>query len=178
MDTNVDPASTMQVVNALIKANKDFDLLVIPGAGHGMGGAYGERKMNDFFVRNLLGASRRTGTGRLRSKLSRRKALDDDERNVVARLGAARVSLEVADDRAADVFGRRGPVLPHDGPEPAFGIVLARGVSSFGDAVGEKNGQVAGREARRADLIGRPGEHAQGESRVSRESASGRRRSK
>jgi dipeptidyl aminopeptidase/acylaminoacyl peptidase len=56
MDTNVDPASTMQVVNALIKANKVFDLLVIPGAGHGMGGAYGERKMYDFFVRNLLGA--------------------------------------------------------------------------------------------------------------------------
>ena len=56
MDTNVDPASTMQVVNALIKANKDFDLLVIPGGGHGWGGAYGERKMCDFFVRNLLGA--------------------------------------------------------------------------------------------------------------------------
>jgi dipeptidyl aminopeptidase/acylaminoacyl peptidase len=57
MDTNVDPASTMQVVNALIKANKVFDLLVIPGAGHGMGGAYGERKMYDFFVRSLLGAT-------------------------------------------------------------------------------------------------------------------------
>lgn len=55
MDTNVDPASTMQVVNALIKANKTFDLLVIPGGGHGMGGAYGERKRNDFFVHNLLG---------------------------------------------------------------------------------------------------------------------------
>ncbi len=37
MDTNVDPASTMQVVNALIKADKDFDLLVIPGGGHGIG---------------------------------------------------------------------------------------------------------------------------------------------
>ncbi len=55
MDTNVDPSSTMQVVNALIKANKVFDLLVIPGGGHGMGGAYGERKMFDFFVRNLIG---------------------------------------------------------------------------------------------------------------------------
>jgi dipeptidyl aminopeptidase/acylaminoacyl peptidase len=55
MDTNVDPASTMQVVNALIKANKTFDLLVVPGADHGMGGAYGERKRNDFFVHNLLG---------------------------------------------------------------------------------------------------------------------------
>jgi dipeptidyl aminopeptidase/acylaminoacyl peptidase len=55
MDTNVDPSSTMQVVNALIKADKTFDLLVIPGAGHGAGGAYGERKRNDFFVHHLLG---------------------------------------------------------------------------------------------------------------------------
>jgi dipeptidyl aminopeptidase/acylaminoacyl peptidase len=55
MDQNVDPASTYQVVNALIKANKTFDLLVIPGGGHGMGGAYGERKRNDFFVHTLLG---------------------------------------------------------------------------------------------------------------------------
>jgi len=55
MDTNVDPASTMQVVNALIRADKDFDLLVIPGAGHGAGGAYGERKRFDFFVKHLRG---------------------------------------------------------------------------------------------------------------------------
>jgi dipeptidyl aminopeptidase/acylaminoacyl peptidase len=55
MDTNVDPASTMQVVDALIKANKTFDLLVIPGGGHGPGGVYGERKRNDFFVHHLLG---------------------------------------------------------------------------------------------------------------------------
>jgi dipeptidyl aminopeptidase/acylaminoacyl peptidase len=45
MDTNVDPASTIQVVDALIKAYKTFDLLVIPGGGHGMGGAYGTRKL-------------------------------------------------------------------------------------------------------------------------------------
>jgi hypothetical protein len=43
----------MQVVNALIKANKVFDLLVIPGAGHSAGGEYGEKKRNDFFVRHL-----------------------------------------------------------------------------------------------------------------------------
>ena len=55
MDTNVDPASTMQVVDALIRADKDFDLLVIPGAGHGSGGAYGERKRFDFFVKHLRG---------------------------------------------------------------------------------------------------------------------------
>jgi dipeptidyl aminopeptidase/acylaminoacyl peptidase len=55
MDTNVDPSSTMQVVNQLVKHNKDFDLLYIPGAGHGSGGAYGEHKRFDFFVRHLLG---------------------------------------------------------------------------------------------------------------------------
>ncbi len=55
LDHNVDPASTMQVVHALIEADKDFDLVVVPGAGHGMGGAYGERRMRDFFVRELLG---------------------------------------------------------------------------------------------------------------------------
>jgi dipeptidyl aminopeptidase/acylaminoacyl peptidase len=55
LDNNVDPSSTMQVVNALIRADKDFDLLVIPGAGHGAGGAYGERKRYDFFMKHLRG---------------------------------------------------------------------------------------------------------------------------
>jgi dipeptidyl aminopeptidase/acylaminoacyl peptidase len=54
MDTNVPPESTMRFVDSLIKAGKDFDLLVIPGAGHGMGGAYGHRRMLDFFARHLL----------------------------------------------------------------------------------------------------------------------------
>jgi dipeptidyl aminopeptidase/acylaminoacyl peptidase len=57
MDSNVDPSSTMQVVNQLIKHDKDFDLLYIPGAGHGPGGAYGEHKRFDFFVRQLLGVT-------------------------------------------------------------------------------------------------------------------------
>ena len=55
LDDNVDPASTMQVVNALEKAGKDFELVVIPGAHHTMGEAFGEHKRNDFFVRHLLG---------------------------------------------------------------------------------------------------------------------------
>ena len=56
VDHNVDPASTMQVVDALIKANKDFEFVVFPGADHGAGGSpYGERRRRDFFVRNLLG---------------------------------------------------------------------------------------------------------------------------
>jgi dipeptidyl aminopeptidase/acylaminoacyl peptidase len=55
LDQNVDPASTMQVVNQLIRHNKEFDLLVIPGAGHGSGGAYGDHKRFDFFAKHLLG---------------------------------------------------------------------------------------------------------------------------
>jgi len=55
LDTNVDPSSTMQVVNRLVKANKDFELVVIPGADHTNGGAYGDHKRFDFFVRHLQG---------------------------------------------------------------------------------------------------------------------------
>ena len=55
LDDNVDPASTMQVVNALIKANKNFELVVLPGVGHSMGERFGEHKRYDFFVKELLG---------------------------------------------------------------------------------------------------------------------------
>ncbi|TDB67387.1 S9 family peptidase [Arundinibacter roseus] len=55
MDDNVDPASSLQLVNALVKADKDFDFLMIPNMGHSMGGAYGERKRRDYFVKHLLG---------------------------------------------------------------------------------------------------------------------------
>ncbi|MDE5934688.1 MAG: prolyl oligopeptidase family serine peptidase, partial [Muribaculaceae bacterium] len=57
MDDNVDPASTMQVADALIRAGKDFELVVIPGAHHTMGEDFGERKRYDFFVRHLLGVT-------------------------------------------------------------------------------------------------------------------------
>ena len=57
MDTNVDPSSTFQVVNQLVKHDKDFDLLVIPGASHTNGGAYGDHKRFDFFTRQLLGVN-------------------------------------------------------------------------------------------------------------------------
>ena len=61
MDTNVDPASTMQVVNALIKADEDFDLLVVPGSNHGAAdGPYASRRRADYFVRNLLGVEPRS----------------------------------------------------------------------------------------------------------------------
>ncbi len=55
MDTNVDPTSTFQVVNALMQANKKFDLLFVPGGGHGSGGLFGTRLQFDFFVHHLLG---------------------------------------------------------------------------------------------------------------------------
>jgi dipeptidyl aminopeptidase/acylaminoacyl peptidase len=60
LDKNVDPASTMQVANALIRANKDFELIVFPGGGHGAGESpYGQRRRADFFVRHLLGVEPR-----------------------------------------------------------------------------------------------------------------------
>ena len=67
MDRNVDPSSTMQVVNALIKARKSFDLLVIPGADHTNGGDYGDRRRWDFLVHHLLGVEppNRNATGSL-----------------------------------------------------------------------------------------------------------------
>lgn len=55
LDRNVDPASTLQVVDALVRADKDFELLVIPGAGHGSAESpYGKRRRMDFFVRHLM----------------------------------------------------------------------------------------------------------------------------
>lgn len=61
MDQNVDPASTMQVVNALVKADKDFDLLVMPGVSHGAArNPYANRRLQDFFVRHLLGVEPRS----------------------------------------------------------------------------------------------------------------------
>jgi len=60
LDRNVDPSSTLQVVNALIKADKDFDLLLVPGGGHGIAESpYGSRRRADFFVRHLLGVEPR-----------------------------------------------------------------------------------------------------------------------
>jgi dipeptidyl aminopeptidase/acylaminoacyl peptidase len=58
MDHNVDPSSTYQVADRLIKANKTFDLLVVPEADHGTRGPwtrYTNRNLFDYFVRNLLG---------------------------------------------------------------------------------------------------------------------------
>jgi dipeptidyl aminopeptidase/acylaminoacyl peptidase len=71
MDENVPPESTLRLVDALVKAGKDFDFLMVPGMGHSNGGPYGFRRLQDFFVRHLHG-------------------VEPPDRNAVApRLGAA-----------------------------------------------------------------------------------------
>ena len=58
MDDNVPPSNTLLVVDALVKANKDFDLVVFPNARHGYGvdAPYMMRRRWDYFVRWLLEA--------------------------------------------------------------------------------------------------------------------------
>jgi dipeptidyl-peptidase 4 len=57
MDDNVPPYNTYLVADALVKANKDFDLLIFPNARHGYGADsyYMMRRRWDYFVKNLLG---------------------------------------------------------------------------------------------------------------------------
>ncbi len=60
LDHNVDPASTMQVVNALEKADKDFEMLVVTGSDHGTASTpYGKKRRAEFLEQNLLGAGPR-----------------------------------------------------------------------------------------------------------------------
>jgi dipeptidyl-peptidase-4 len=58
MDSNVFPSQTLQLVDALIRANKDFELLIVPNAGHGalLVSRYALRRSWDFLVRNLMHA--------------------------------------------------------------------------------------------------------------------------
>jgi dipeptidyl aminopeptidase/acylaminoacyl peptidase len=56
LDTNVPPESTLRLVDALIRAKKDFEFLLVPGADHGTRGpafSYVQHRMEDFFVRKL-----------------------------------------------------------------------------------------------------------------------------
>src|SRR5262249_8113289 len=55
LDDNVPPESTYRLVDALVKAGKDFEFLMVPGMRHSNGGPYGVRRMQDFFVRYLHG---------------------------------------------------------------------------------------------------------------------------
>jgi dipeptidyl aminopeptidase/acylaminoacyl peptidase len=57
MDNNVPPSNTMLVVDALIEANKDFDLILLPNRRHGFGNEpYMMRRRWDYFVTHLLGS--------------------------------------------------------------------------------------------------------------------------
>lgn len=57
LDTNVTPYNTLMVVDALIEANKDFDMLMLPNRGHGFAREpYMVRKRWDYFVTHLMGA--------------------------------------------------------------------------------------------------------------------------
>jgi len=57
-DTNVTPYNTLIVVEALIEANKDFDMLMLPNRGHGFAREpYMMRKRWDYFVKHLMGAT-------------------------------------------------------------------------------------------------------------------------
>lgn len=53
LDDNVDPASTLQVVDALMKADKPFEQLYLPGKNHSLGGHFEMHRMYDFFVKHL-----------------------------------------------------------------------------------------------------------------------------
>ena len=56
MDDNVNPALTVQLIDALTKANKDYDLLVVPNGNHRFGNdPYFNRRRWDYFTRHLLG---------------------------------------------------------------------------------------------------------------------------
>lgn len=54
VDINVHPAQTIRLADALMKANKRFDLMIIPGADHGLGSPYYINLIRYYFVENLL----------------------------------------------------------------------------------------------------------------------------
>ncbi len=118
MDTNVPPESTMRLVDALIKAGKDFELLVVPNANHGMGGEYGVRRMRDFFVRHLLkgGASKSPDQAPRRDDYATKAAADDgdrpDRKLTKERLASPR-SLDLA-ELSGDQSELRGAIERYD----------------------------------------------------------------
>jgi dipeptidyl aminopeptidase/acylaminoacyl peptidase len=98
MDSNVPPESTYRFVDALVKADKDFDFLLVPGGGHGAGGAYGQRRLQDFFVRHLLGREPLERNGTASNEMA--KAVPPSE----AALDLA--SLNKAESRIARIVSR------------------------------------------------------------------------
>jgi dipeptidyl-peptidase 4 len=58
IDNNVHPANTFRLVDALIKANKRFDMIIIPGSRHGIGGDWFNWTRAEYFCKHLLGEAR------------------------------------------------------------------------------------------------------------------------
>ena len=59
MDDNVNPSASFKLAEALIKADKEFDFLIIPSQRHGYQGKYGDyfqKRRWNYFVKHLLGA--------------------------------------------------------------------------------------------------------------------------
>ena len=117
LDTNVPPESTYRLAGALIKANKDFDYIVVPGMNHSDGGAYGRRRLQDFFVKHLQGK-------------------EPPNRNVVTAEGGFRPSPLEGEGQRAVARGERGGSAPREDyatargaptPLPAFGHPLPQG---------------------------------------------------
>ena len=90
LDSNVPPESTYRLCDALIRADKDFDFVMVPNADHGMGGAYGQRKMAEFFARHLLRATEKVDT-------SIARASADDKPKEIAKPIAGPVDLDLED---------------------------------------------------------------------------------
>jgi dipeptidyl aminopeptidase/acylaminoacyl peptidase len=63
MDNNVHPGNTIRLVDALIRANKRFDMMIMPGAAHGFGRMqpYFTRMMLEYFAEHLMGDYYRGG---------------------------------------------------------------------------------------------------------------------
>ena len=57
MDNNVHPANTMRLAHALIEADKRFDMLVVPGADHGIESPYYYNVVRHYFAEHLMGES-------------------------------------------------------------------------------------------------------------------------
>ena len=86
LDHNVDPSSTLQVVNALIKADKDFDLLLVPGGGHGIAESpYGTRRRSDFLRAALAG--RRTASHAVKTEAGEKAGGGGGEDGVISGRG-------------------------------------------------------------------------------------------
>jgi dipeptidyl aminopeptidase/acylaminoacyl peptidase len=63
MDNNVHPGNTIRLVDALIKANKRFDMMILPGKAHGFADyqPYFNRMLMEYFAEHLLGDYYRRG---------------------------------------------------------------------------------------------------------------------